>query len=677
MKKAYLHINNRGFSLVEILVAVSVFLVFVLATTGVITSIYKDARHSANGERAAILTEEAIEATRNLRDASPAFASLPDGTYGLSTTSNQWNLSGSSDTEGIFTRFVTISTINGSQKRVTATASWTDQTSAGNSVTASTYLTDWRAPLSIGLTINKSVINHGGTKVPSDFLPTDLTTLAWDYSVDPPVQNSIDIPILFSPSTMTLGPGIYTFVTTIDPNYSLALSTDCGGGSIVLADGDAKLCNITYEQYYVPAVTTPASSSIATSTATLGATVTSLGNPATLTARGVCFNTAGSPTLTNGATCVTATLAQTLTAYNVGITGLTPNTTYKFAGYATNSFGTGYSVDGTFTTLSGAVVPTVTTPTSASITGNTATLGATLTSLGIPATLTARGVCFNTAGSPTLTNGATCVTATLAQTLTAYTTAVTGLIPGTVYKYAGYATNSSGTGYSADGTFTTLGNPGGACTVTGITPTTKDQSSGATNVVTKPTGVVQNDLLFAYIGHENATDVLNSLPSGWTQVGRVHNGSANVALYYKLAGASEPASYTFGFSSSVRSGVTLNVYRGCFNLSSPVEVISNTPQYTVGNTTYRAASMNLLSTYSNIILFPSVVVSGSKSFAAPLTQGGGWSTQYNQGNSSSRFSRSAFSKVMITSGATGVMDSIGTYSGTTEKNAFAVGLKPL
>ncbi len=777
MQKEPLHIN-KGFSLVEILVAMSIFVIFVTATSGALASISRNTRHVANSERATILTEEAIEATRNLRDASPAFASLPDGTYGLSTTSNQWNLSGSSDTEGIFTRFVTISTINGSQKKVVATATWADQTSATNSVTTNTYLTDWRALLSIGLTINKSVINHGGVKVPSDFLPTDLTTLAWDNSVDPPVQNSVDIPIIFSPTAMTLGPGIYTFLTTIDPSYSLALSTDCGGGSIILADGDAKLCNITYEQYYVPTVTTPVSSSIASTTATLGATVTSLGNPALISERGICYNTAGSPTLTNGATCVTATLAQTLTAYTAGVTGLTSSTTYKFAGYATNSFGTGYSADGTFTTLSGAVVPTitttaassiaqttatsggnvtsdggasvtargvvwstsvdptialstktsdgtgtgifsssitsltcntlyhirayatnsagtsygsdltfttsacnsvptVTTPTSASITGTTATLGATVTSLGIPATLTARGVCYNTAGSPTLTNGATCVTATLAQTLTAYTTGVTGLIPGMVYKYAGYATNSSGTGYSVDGTFTTLGNSGGACTVTGITPTTKDQSSGATNVVTKPTGVAQNDLLFAYVGHESATDVLNSIPSGWTQAGRVHNGNANAALYYKLAGASEPVSYTFGFSSSVRSGVTVNVYRGCFNLSSPVEVISNTPQYIVSNTTYRASSMNLLSTYSNIILFPSVVVTGSKSFTAPATQGGSWSTQYNQGNSSSRFSRSAFSKVMTATGATGVMDSIGTYSGTTEKNAFAVSLKPL
>lgn len=352
MKKAHLPTKNRGFSLVEILVALSVFLVFVLATLGLSSDIARSARHTANSERAAVLAEEAIEVSRNLRDANPSFSTLPDGTYGLDISGNQWNLSGSSDTQGIFTRSVTISAINGSQKKVTATVSWADQVSQTNSVTTNTYLTNWRAPLNIGLTVDKTVVNHGGTSVPSDFLPVNLTTLAWDNTVDPPVQNSIDIPIVFSPTTMTLGSGVYTFLTSSDPNYNLVLSPDCTGNSVTLGDGDAKLCNITYEEYYVPTLTTPTSASITETTATLGASVTSLGLPTPISARGICYNTAGSPTLINGASCVTATLAQTLTPYTVGVTGLTSGTTYKFAGYATNPTGTGYSTEGTFVTSS-------------------------------------------------------------------------------------------------------------------------------------------------------------------------------------------------------------------------------------------------------------------------------------------------------------------------------------
>lgn len=345
MKKAPLH--TRGFSLVEILVALAVFMFFVVAIGGVTTDTARNARHVANSERATILAEEAIEASRNLRDASPDFAALPDGTYGLATTSNQWNLSGSSDITGIFTRSITVSTVNSSQKKVVATVLWPDQISSSNSVTAHTYLTNWRAPLSIGLTVAKSVINHGGTKVAGDFLPINLTTLAWDNSADPPVQSSVDIPIVFSPSTMTLAPGTYTFSTSNYPDYSLALSPDCGGGNIVLANGDAKLCNIIYEQYYVPTLATPTATSIASTTATLGATVTSLGNPTSISARGTCWDTTPSPT----ANCL-AEGATTTGAFTQARTGFTAGTTYYYRGYATNSFGTGYSTDGTFVTSS-------------------------------------------------------------------------------------------------------------------------------------------------------------------------------------------------------------------------------------------------------------------------------------------------------------------------------------
>lgn len=453
MKKAHLHTNSRlalssskGFSLVEMLVAMSVFLVFVLATTGVITTTSKTARHVSNTERATILAEESIEATRNLRDSDFGFNNLPDGTYGLSTTSNQWNLSGSSDTSGIFTRSVTISTINGSQKKVVVTVSWADQVSGSNSITSNTYLTNWRAPLSIGLTIDKSVINHGGTKVPSDFLPVNLTTLAWDYTVDPPVQNSVNIPIVFSPSTMTLGPGTYTFSTSNDPSYSLAMSTDCGGGSIALANNDAKLCNITYEQYYVPVVTTPTATSIASTTATLGANVTSLGNPASISARGTCWDTTPSPT----ANCL-AEGGTTTGVFTQARTGFTASTTYYYRGYATNSFGTGYSADSTFTTASGTTIPTVTTTAVSSITQTTASSGGNVTSDG-GAAVTARGVVWDTSTNPTIA----LATKTSNGTGTgSFSSSISGLTCGTTYHVRAYATNSIGTAYGDELSFTT------------------------------------------------------------------------------------------------------------------------------------------------------------------------------------------------------------------------------
>ena len=62
MKKEQLHINNTGFSLVEILVAIGVFLIFVTMTVGVIVSSNKQLQNSGHTERATSLAEEAIEA---------------------------------------------------------------------------------------------------------------------------------------------------------------------------------------------------------------------------------------------------------------------------------------------------------------------------------------------------------------------------------------------------------------------------------------------------------------------------------------------------------------------------------------------------------------------------------------------------------------------------------------
>jgi uncharacterized protein (TIGR02145 family) len=95
-----------------------------------------------------------------------------------------------------------------------------------------------------------------------------------------------------------------------------------------------------------PFLTTATSSSITTTTATLGGNVTIDGG-ATVTARGICWSTTANPT--------TALTTKTLNGTGVGsftsnITGLTANTTYYVRAYATNSLGTSYGNQQIFTT---------------------------------------------------------------------------------------------------------------------------------------------------------------------------------------------------------------------------------------------------------------------------------------------------------------------------------------
>jgi hypothetical protein len=93
-----------------------------------------------------------------------------------------------------------------------------------------------------------------------------------------------------------------------------------------------------------PTVTTTAITAITNTTSTSGGNVTSDGG-ATITARGVCWNTSANPTTANSKT----TDAGTTGAYASSITGLTANTVYYVRAYATNSVGTSYGTDVQFT----------------------------------------------------------------------------------------------------------------------------------------------------------------------------------------------------------------------------------------------------------------------------------------------------------------------------------------
>jgi len=96
-----------------------------------------------------------------------------------------------------------------------------------------------------------------------------------------------------------------------------------------------------------PTVTTMAVSSVTSNSASSGGDVTSEGG-ASVTARGVCWSTSANPT-TSGSKTTDSTGTGSFTS---SITGLTPVTTYHVRAYATNSAGTSYGSDQTFTTTS-------------------------------------------------------------------------------------------------------------------------------------------------------------------------------------------------------------------------------------------------------------------------------------------------------------------------------------
>lgn len=228
-----------------------------------------------------------------------------------------------------------------------------------------------------------------------------------------------------------------------------------------------------------PLLSTPVSTGITSGSAALGGTVTNNGG-ASVSECGVVY----APTSVNadpqigGSGVVRLTTTGATGAFTVNASSLQPGTGYTFRAYAINSFGAGYTAPvSTFTTL--ALVPTVTTPSSASVTATTATLGGNVTSDGAGG-ITERGVVYAltaTNSSPTI-GGAGVVKTTATGTTGIFTAAVTGLTPFSGYSFCAYATNASGTSYSTVSTFTTLASApsftAGLPTSTNVMATTAD-----------------------------------------------------------------------------------------------------------------------------------------------------------------------------------------------------------
>ena len=190
------------------------------------------------------------------------------------------------------------------------------------------------------------------------------------------------------------------------------------------------------------AATTPVSA-IGSTTATSGGNITYNGG-ATVTVSGIVWSTTSTPTITlstkttNGATTGT---------YTNSITGLNPGTLYYVRSYATNSVGTSYGAQTNFTTLN---TPTISATASAiSITSSTATTGGTITADG-GAEVTARGVVYGTIAD------ASTFSVTTGTGTGTYTASLTGLNPATTYYVRSFATNSVGTVYGMETSFTTI-----------------------------------------------------------------------------------------------------------------------------------------------------------------------------------------------------------------------------
>ncbi len=223
---------TKGFLLVEIILSSALFVLFLTAFAGVFSYSIQTSTLSGDRARAIMVAEEGQEAVRSIKNVN--FSNLIDGTYGLAYSNNAWFFSGSQDISGIFTRSVTVSTIDAFRKNITVAVTWQQTPSRIGSVSTSARLTNWKTILNpgVGIMVNKVVINHGMTSISSMFAPFKVGTTT----------------VALASSTV-FPPGTYTISETASSSYIQTFTGDCdASGQITVATGSSKICTITNEE---------------------------------------------------------------------------------------------------------------------------------------------------------------------------------------------------------------------------------------------------------------------------------------------------------------------------------------------------------------------------------------------------------------------------------------------
>jgi hypothetical protein len=203
-------------------------------------------------------------------------------------------------------------------------------------------------------------------------------------------------------------------------------------------------------------------------------------------AKGVVYSETSNPTLVNSKT-LNGTGKEAFTA--VIKNGLILSKTYYVKSYVTNSRGTAYGNELQFTITNDNVVTinlaTISTDNAISITQTSATISSNVISDG-GATVTERGIVFSTSTNPTLTDTKLINTGT---GIGIFSTNITNLSPVTTYFVKAYATNSKGTAYSNEISFTTLSTQSFVSYSNDIAPILSLQCVGCHNNLNNHTGV--------------------------------------------------------------------------------------------------------------------------------------------------------------------------------------------
>ncbi len=286
-------------------------------------------------------------------------------------------------------------------------------------------------------TLSYNYADCGGHVTDGGFAPVTSRGICWSTSPNPTLAD-------FS-STNGAGTGTGTFLVfagNLLPGttyYLRAFATN------IAATSYGNEVSFTTLAAVVPTVNTQFVSSISYTSATVyGSLGIDGGFP--VTTHGICWSTNPNPTLADN--YMPDFFNNNPFMFDVDLYGLSQGTTYFVRAYATNSIGTGYGNELSFSTL-GFSIPLLSTTIISGITSSTANSGGNITSGG-GSPIIARGICYSTSPNPTTADS----TIPGGTGTGSFNCTMTGLNTNTTYYVRSYATNTTGTGYGSEISFT-------------------------------------------------------------------------------------------------------------------------------------------------------------------------------------------------------------------------------
>jgi hypothetical protein len=177
--------------------------------------------------------------------------------------------------------------------------------------------------------------------------------------------------------------------------------------------------------------------------------------------------------------------------------------------------------------------------------------------------------------------------------------------------------------------------------------------------INKPT-VSVGDTMIASIAVNDGTIVNVTAPSGWTQIARTDN-DINVALisYWKVAGASEPSTYTWSIDEQTKAVGGITPYSGV-DAVNPIDTAAGSSGFGTLATT---SAVTTTAANEEIIAFFATDV--NKSFSTPT----GMTQKYNLAHTSAGPSMAADDVIQAVAGSAGSKSS--TITGNKQRNWVA------